>query len=236
MTDTRLIYAATYNTHRCLGVDGKRDPERIARVLNSTPFDLVGLQEVESGDGDLHQLSLLAERTQSKPIPGPTMFTSDSDYGNALLVRGEVEGTSHHDLSVEGREPRGVLEVMVTIDGLQLRCLVTHLGLGLAERRWQMDRLLQIARAECRGPTVLLGDFNEWLPFTRSRARLKRHFGKIPTPATFPAWFPMFALDHIWVRPPDALRQLHVVNTSLAKRASDHLPVLSRIELRPPSD
>ena len=37
---------ATYNIHRCRGLDGRTRPERIAAVLESIDADIVALQEV----------------------------------------------------------------------------------------------------------------------------------------------------------------------------------------------
>src|SRR5712671_616297 len=37
---------ATYNIHRCRGLDGRTRPERIAAVLKSIDADVVALQEV----------------------------------------------------------------------------------------------------------------------------------------------------------------------------------------------
>ena len=37
---------ATYNVHRCRGLDGRTRPERIAAVLRAIDADVVALQEV----------------------------------------------------------------------------------------------------------------------------------------------------------------------------------------------
>ena len=37
---------ATYNVHRCRGLDGRTRPERIAAVLSTIDADVVALQEV----------------------------------------------------------------------------------------------------------------------------------------------------------------------------------------------
>ena len=42
---------ATYNVHRCRGIDGRRRPDRIVDVLREVEADIVALQEVVSGDG-----------------------------------------------------------------------------------------------------------------------------------------------------------------------------------------
>jgi endonuclease/exonuclease/phosphatase family metal-dependent hydrolase len=52
--------------------------------------------------------------------------------------------------------------------------------------------------------------------------------------ATFPATFPVFALDRLWVHPRGALRSLVAHRTGAARLASDHLPVVADIEVASP--
>ena len=40
------LRVATYNIHRCRGIDGRTRPERIASVLRAVDADVVALQEV----------------------------------------------------------------------------------------------------------------------------------------------------------------------------------------------
>jgi len=79
------------------------------------------------------------------------------------------------------------------------------------------------------GLTVLLGDFNEWLPGGRPLRALQGRFGRDPSPRTFPARRPVFALDRIWVQPRAALGKVRAHRTNLARAASDHLPVVATI-------
>jgi endonuclease/exonuclease/phosphatase family metal-dependent hydrolase len=74
-----------------------------------------------------------------------------------------------------------------------------------------------------------MGDFNEWLPWGRPLRWLHAYFGKVPTPASFPSQLPLFALDRIWVHPAEALVSTTPHRTTLARRASDHLPVVARV-------
>src|SRR5690606_19635984 len=138
---------------------------------------------------------------------------------------------SRHDVSVPRREPRSVLEARVEVRGRGLRCLVTHLGLGIGERRRQMRRLVEIVRSNMQEPTTLLGDFNEWFPWARSRARLARHFGPVPMLPTFPTRCPLLALDHVWVCPHSALTRVDVFESRLSRLASDHCPLVARLAL-----
>jgi endonuclease/exonuclease/phosphatase family metal-dependent hydrolase len=231
---TRTLSVATYNIHRCVGADGRKDPERIAAILRHLSCDIVGLQEVESHGprgGHSHQLDYLARAGGYVSVAGPTMLQPEGHYGNALLTRARVAEVRRHAFDVSRWEPRGVLEACVDIQGISVRTIVTHLSLRPAERREQVTKILEIVGAEPSLPTILLGDFNEWLPWARSRRRLEARFGRIATPATFPSKRPLFALDHIWVVPAHAVEQLETVRTPLSRAASDHLPLRAILRL-----
>jgi endonuclease/exonuclease/phosphatase family metal-dependent hydrolase len=43
------LKVVTYNVHRCIGVDGRHDPARVASVLKEIDADIIGLQEVDTG-------------------------------------------------------------------------------------------------------------------------------------------------------------------------------------------
>lgn len=232
---------ASYNIHSCVGGDGRKDPERIASVLDELSCNIVGLQEVESNGprgGSAHQLDFLARRAGYQGIAGPTMYKPEGHYGNALLTRERILDVQRHAFGSSGREPRGALEARIEVPGGPLRVIVTHLGLRPSERRQQVTKILDIIGEETGSATILLGDFNEWIPWARSRRRLRKRLGRIPKPPTFPSKRPLFALDHIWVQPVEALKSLETVRTSLSRVASDHLPLRARIsfaEARSPS-
>jgi endonuclease/exonuclease/phosphatase family metal-dependent hydrolase len=232
--ETSALSLATYNIHRCIGTDGRKAPERIAAMLHELSCDLVGLQEVESlgpRGGDAHQLDYLASICGYRSVDGPTMKEPGAQYGNALLTRGKVHRVRRHAFAVSRWEPRGILEAWIEVRGIPIHAVVTHLGLRSAERREQVTTLLEIVGAETKFPAVILGDFNEWVPWARSRRRLSERFGRIPMPPTFPSRRPLFALDHIWVRPVAALSRLESVRTPLSRIASDHLPLRAVIRV-----
>jgi len=78
----------------------------------------------------------------------------------------------------------------------------------------------------------LLSDFNEWLPTGRSLRWLHTHLGKTALVRTFPSWFPIFALDRIWVSPSAALTEICCLRTPLTRVASDHLPLKANIQVQ----
>jgi endonuclease/exonuclease/phosphatase family metal-dependent hydrolase len=94
-----------------------------------------------------------------------------------------------------------------------------------------MLALLELCQEPFPGTSVLMGDLNEWYLWGRPLHWLKKWFGIIPEPATFPACFPIFALDRIWVHPLKDLLTIQIHDTPLARRASDHLPLKATIRL-----
>lgn len=228
MTGKRKLRLATWNIHRGIGLDGKRDLARTAQVIQQMAPDLIGLQEVDNhieeyGDN----LELLGNLTGMSAIAGPTMQRRTGDYGNALLTRLPISSIERHDLSVRQREPRGLLIVHQDWLGEQLQVAVTHLGLRPGERRWQVRRLIERLSPEERKPLILMGDFNEWLFWGRPMRWLHQHFGSIHSPKTYPTRWPLFRLDHILVDPPGCLHEKEIFKSPLSLVASDHLPLIA---------
>ena len=225
---------ATYNIHACIGADGRFDPGRIVRILRQMKADVVALQEVENYPvGKTGLLDYLAAETGMAAFSGPTLLRETRHYGNALLTRLPILSLKRVDLSLQRREPRGAIDALLDWNGQRLQVVATHLGLRPGERRQQVRRLLALYESRPAEICVLLGDLNEWLLWGRPLRWLRRHFAASPQPRTYPARFPLFALDRIWVHPRSALSELAVHNNPLARFASDHLPLVANLKDMP---
>lgn len=224
-----MLHIASYNIHRCVGTDMRCDVERVAAVIRELGCDTIGLQEVSSRPGprtDSMQLEFLANATAMTAVAGSTIVRHEGEYGNALLTRRKILDVKRHDISFRRREPRGALEVDIEVEGEAVRVLVTHLGLRMTERRYQVRKMLELLRKlPMDQAVVVLGDINEWLPISRPLRWLHELLGKPPWQRSFPVWLPMFALDRVWVRPRGSLQELAVHRSPLARKASDHFPV-----------
>jgi len=229
----QVFSVLSYNIHECVGSDRQRNPARIAEVINRSEAQIIGLQEVHSdasGAEELHQMNYLAAATGLQAIPGPAVERRNGHYGNVLLTSYKVLAVHNLNLSYPGREPRGAIDAELEIGSAIVRVIVTHLGLRAPERRFQVRKLL-LALSEPRAATVIiLSDFNEWLPTGRSLRWIHTRLGKTALVRTFPAAFPLFALDRIWVSPAAALVKVSRVRTPLPRIASDHLPLKGVIQ------
>jgi endonuclease/exonuclease/phosphatase family metal-dependent hydrolase len=214
---------ASYNVHGCVGRDGKDDPARIAAVIGELACDTVGLQEVNHSQ-------ILSGVTGMELVEGTPHTWHDRHVGNALLTRRKVLAVRHHDFGLAGCEPRTAIDADLEVAGEKLRVIVTHLGLPPAERRYQVKKLLSLIRhTPLQERVVVLGDINEWLPLGRPLRWIHALLGRSPAERSFPARWPLFALDRVWVRPRHALLAFGAHRSALAAKASDHLPVTAVI-------
>jgi endonuclease/exonuclease/phosphatase family metal-dependent hydrolase len=231
------LVVASYNIHRGVGLDRRRDLDRIAQVIGEINPDIVGLQEVVRENGVAHadQASYLGEALGMQVVMGATRSFGSGTYGNAVLTRLPVLSSIRCDLSYHGREPRGCLRVDLDLDHTAVHVFNCHFGLAFHERRAQLDLLAGFLQAaDCDGPRLLVGDFNEWHrgPVTRG---LRREFSSPMRRMrrTHPALFPLFRLDRIYWDVELQGEEFHVHRSRLARVASDHLPVVARLRVRP---
>jgi endonuclease/exonuclease/phosphatase family metal-dependent hydrolase len=219
------VVVATYNVHDCIGRDGRYDPERVLTILRELNADLIAIQELQwEPEVAMDVLQYFASRLHYRAIPGATLLRRNGHYGNAILSRLPVKHIRRVDLSLPHREPRGALDLLIETSRGPLRAIGTHLGLLPGERRKQMSRLLELLATES-DPALLFGDLNEWFLWGRPLRWLRAHFGHVPDLATYPAFYPLFALDRIWIKPRFLLAEIAVHSTPLARETSDHLPL-----------
>jgi endonuclease/exonuclease/phosphatase family metal-dependent hydrolase len=227
------------------GADGRRDPERIARVVEELRPDAIGLQEVGTPDlppGVPDPAALLAKLTAMHGAFGPTMHHRlGFAYGNAVLARQPIQAIRNYDLSVARREPRGCVRADVELDGAVVHFFAAHLGLHWRERRRQAAQLLSadiLRDAALAHPLVLVGDFNSLSNRSAVPRWLRRQLVDCAQAAgneapTFPARFPLLRLDHCYVDAAFRVESVDVHHSPLARRASDHLPIVIELQLLP---
>jgi endonuclease/exonuclease/phosphatase family metal-dependent hydrolase len=233
---TGRIRIASYNIHKAQGLDGRVDVARITEVLREVDADVIALQEVVSHDNagvDRHQARYLADRLERHFSIGETRKHLGGAYGNVTLSRWKIESARHIDVSVPGREPRGILRTDLDVGGRWLHVFNAHLGTGFFERRRQAARLIEekhIERADLGGPRAVVGDFNEW---TRGRvsAALRDQFrdsdSHLHLRPGYPGVLPMLALDHAYFDRELKIESVRLHRSKLSLIASDHLPLVA---------
>ncbi|MFY9342450.1 MAG: endonuclease/exonuclease/phosphatase family protein [Planctomycetota bacterium] len=236
-----------WNVHKCTGgLDRRHDPARTAAVIAGAEPDVLLLQEVaQNGRWYDHcrQVDVLGD---ALGFPHRSYFVNvrfgprRGEYGNAILSRLPIASTTNLDLTVPGKKPRSVLHAELKLavgDGHHrtLHVFNLHLGLGGAERRAQLQRLLaarELTAIHATTPVVVAGDFNDvWGTLGKDLLAPAGFRGPARPQRTFPAWAPVRALDSVWVRGAVDLVELERLRTRGARLASDHVPLVASLRL-----
>jgi endonuclease/exonuclease/phosphatase family metal-dependent hydrolase len=243
------LRVCTYNVHKCVGLDRRERPARIAAVLREVGADIIALQEVVSVESDssreAHQARFIAEELGCGFHLGENRKHKGGAYGNVVLTRLPVVHCHNYDITWRWQEPRGALRVDVNLGepgaaAPLLHLFNVHLGTAFVERRHQGRKLvgesvLRDPRLR-ESPRVVLGDFNEWTHGLASHqlsqelrsADLRRH---LRSRRTYPGALPFLHLDHIYYDPTLQLERLTLHRSRLSLVASDHLPLVADFRL-----
>ncbi|MDT8319899.1 MAG: endonuclease/exonuclease/phosphatase family protein [Xanthomonadales bacterium] len=203
--------------------------DAIAKLVQ--PYDMIALQEVDSGSlrsGYINQSRYLATHAgmpfwchQSNRKVGTVAHA-----GNGFLSRFEPDAVEEHRLP--GVIPgRGTLLVRFGngFDGLDIA--VVHLALGKRARSQQLEYLAR--RLDSSRHLIVMGDFNAQVNSPQVEEFRETMALTAPTKglATFPSWQPQRAIDHILVSRTLAASKAEVLNVGY----SDHCPLAVEIEL-----
>lgn len=226
---------ASYNIHKAVGLDRRRDPDRIIAVLNELDADVIALQEADRRIGrreSVLPLEHLEDYTPYHPVPLNHRPHSLGWHGNALLVKRHIKVAEAGVVPLPTIEPRGAIRADLIAGGQRFRVVGMHLDLSGLRRRQQVRAILaHLERCGHPCPTVAMGDCNEW--GTRRGALSEFHLPwRVLAPGpSFPSRRPLAALDRIAVSEHWQLAEMGVHHSVLSARASDHLPIWARLEL-----
>jgi endonuclease/exonuclease/phosphatase family metal-dependent hydrolase len=226
----------TYNIHKGVGSDRRYRLERIIDVIRAQEPDLVCLQEVDRNvrRSRFHdQPALLAERLGAAAhLYQLNVPHREGGYGNLILSCWPFH--KYHQVSIRHRlrKPRGAqLAVVETPEG-PLHLVNWHLGLRERERRWQTSHLLthRVFLESAHLPTIIAGDYNDWRNTLGTHHFLRHGFHQATDPIrrfrSFPSFLALAALDKVFYRGGIHVRHATIVRSRLARRASDHLPLV----------
>ena len=235
--DLRVV---TYNIHRCRGLDRRVRPERTAAVLADIGADIVALQEVIgpglTGSG---HAEFIGAALGMGWVMASTRELRRHQFGNVVMSRYPIREHVQLDLSWKTCEPRGCQRVAVDLGaGRLLQVYNVHLGTALLERRYQANRLAGwVHGRRPAGPKLVLGDFNEWSrglvrDVLRDRLQSVDLFAHLRRRRTYPGFFPVLHLDHIYFDGDIDVRRVELPRTRRALVASDHLPLVADLRVR----
>ncbi len=230
------VVVASYNVHKCVGTDGRFDPERTGRVIHEIGADVIALQEADKRFGNregLLDLARLEREAELTLVPVFGKAKAHGWHGNVVLFRrGMVRDV--HQFRLPGLEPRGAIMTEIDLEaGGSIRIVAAHFGLLRHSRALQARAILDIMSDSADTPTLLMGDLNEWRLNDRSALALfEEAFGPLPQAVpSFPSRLPLLALDRIIANRSDIVSPVTVHDTPLARVASDHLPIKAFVRL-----
>jgi endonuclease/exonuclease/phosphatase family metal-dependent hydrolase len=246
------ITVASYNMHKAVGLDRRRDPQRVLDVLHQIDADIVALQEADKrfgGRGSAVPHELIDTHGVYKPVHLGVRHKRVLDkarkhtdrlfkvntrnigwHGNAILVKRHIGVLGCAALELPTLEPRGAVMAELLVGEQPLRVIGMHLDLSGLWRRRQMRAILDaIADRPQKMPTVLMGDTNEWRTVAGCLNDLGPEFHIAPTGPSFHARHPVAQLDRIIVHKDLNIEAAGVHMSPVARKASDHLPIWARL-------
>ncbi len=223
---------ASYNIHKGVGLDRRRDPARILSVIEELDADVIALQEVDERFGARRAVLDQDELSENgwQIVAHSTKPASMGWHGNALLVRDRLEVLEVEAETLPQLEPRGAVRAQLRSQGQQICVTSMHLDLSGLLRKRQFAHLCNNSRAPGL-PAVMLGDCNEWIRPIGGERGLAAHWDMVEPGKSFPARRPLLALDRLMHTPHWKLEKAEVHASPLARQASDHLPIRVTLSL-----
>ena len=229
----------TFNIHHgTVGGKGPVDADRLGEVCAGFDADVLALQEVDMATlrvGGVDLAARVAQACGMNHVFGASRRLPGGFYGNALLVRGAVEGWRVAPLRRSPRwkrwqERRTVLLASVAVDGLALSVAATHLAVPQWVNGPQLERLLELVADRPR-PLVVLGDLNRF-PSTVAPTARAAGLEYVPHGPTCPVPGRRLVIDHVLVSPDLTVREVEVRSTPM----SDHAALLVDLDPSDPTD
>lgn len=226
---------ASYNIHKAVGLDRRRDPERILAVLHEIDADVVALQEADRRFGKRETVlprDLLDDLSDYHAVPLNHRPDSIGWHGNALLVKRHITVAEAGVVPLPALEPRGAVRADLMAEGHRIRVVGMHLDLSGLRRRQQLRTILADA-AQCGPacPTVMMGDFNEWALHGGCWGEFHAPWRVLLPGRSFPSRRPIAQLDRIVISEEWTVGQTRAHHSALSAIASDHLPVVASLSM-----
>lgn len=241
------IRVMSYNIHTGVGIDGKFDLERIARLITEYNIDIAGLQEVDQGverTDRVDTMKKLSELTGMYAAFGMAIPFQGGEYGNGILSRFPIIEKRNHPYTFEQTgEHRALLCVFLEYKNDTLLVMNTHLDHRPddTERIKSIGEILEIASAYKHLPIFVIGDIND-IPGSNAISKIKESFRDVWDEAGEGAGYTFHTedlnrrIDYIFYPTRDDkntagiyFRPIHAY--TIQTPASDHLPVVAEFEV-----
>jgi endonuclease/exonuclease/phosphatase family metal-dependent hydrolase len=224
------LRVATFNIQHGLTAGGEVDVDLLARTCRRLDVDVLALQEVDRHLERTDRLDIaaaVAEECAMNCVFGPAIAIRGGEYGNALLVRGEIGGVDVVDLPrPSGKEARAALIADIkfcdsSVAETRITAVSMHLSVPAADSEPQLEALLEALETR-PDPQLVLGDLN--LPPDALGPFATAGYAIAGGGPTWPAKAPRRRIDHIVVRGFDIVS----VDTPETP-CSDHRPVVATL-------
>ncbi|MDE6651350.1 MAG: endonuclease/exonuclease/phosphatase family protein [Paramuribaculum sp.] len=225
----KTITVMSYNVHNGVGLDGKRDHNRLAEVIKAYNPHFVGIQEVDSctnRSNHTYVLGDIAEAAGLIPTYAPAIKYDGGLYGIGILSKNMPDSVSRTPLP--GREEQRALIVAYFKDVVVAN---SHLSLTPEDALESVKIVKTILDNAKNRPVIFMGDLNSH-PDSPVIEELSRYFKIVSSEApTFPADKPNERIDFIMV---SNGTQFTVDSAEVVpeKIASDHRPILVTLTLQ----
>lgn len=223
----------SYNVRNGIGLDEKRDYQRVAEVINSNHPDVVALQELDSVTGRSQQvdvLAVLAKETQMHAAFAKAIDYDGGGYGIGILSK--ERPINKGSFQLPGREEQRAF-IWVEFDKYIFCC--AHFSLTEEDRLNSLEIIEAWSRNKSK-PIFLAGDLNDE-PASQTINLIKENAVILSNTSknTFPANKPDRCIDYIIGTKQHGSLYTHlnsfVVNEPMA---SDHRPLVVDIVWKQP--
>jgi endonuclease/exonuclease/phosphatase family metal-dependent hydrolase len=227
----RLTFGS-YNIHKAIGADGRRDADRIVRVLHEMDADVVALQEADLRFGTRAAVlpRSLLEESHWQVVALAMRAGGMGWHGNSILVRRGIDILDAAPITLPSLEPRGAVHARLAKQGRAFDVVGMHLDLSGLLRRRQIATVCGVL-GHAEGPAVIMGDCNEWSARGGALTAFAAGWQVLNPGHSFPARRPLASLDRIAHTAHWQSHGTKVCHSALAVAASDHLPVRAELEL-----
>ncbi|MDH5657085.1 MAG: endonuclease/exonuclease/phosphatase family protein, partial [Spirochaetia bacterium] len=227
-----------YNIHKGIGNDRLYRLNRTIEILKHSDADFIMLQEVDHHvprSRNENTAKIIAEELNYYYSIGLNVKLKKGAYGNATFSKYPIHRSRNLDLTWGIKKARGSLNTHIETPAGEILIMNYHLGLAGIERIWQAKKLIHSAKHQHAHhlPIVILGDSND--RGHKLNPIFKEHgfedTCQIVNMNTYPSYAPIWRLDKIFYNKFLNLKEHRPIKTKLAKITSDHLPVVTRLQI-----